>query len=209
MQGIADVAFLTLEYGSGTLANLEMSWLAPSKLRRTVIVGSEKMVVYEDGAPEPVRVFDRGVVYRDPETFGEYHLSYRTGDIVSPHLDGSEPLAVELQDFVASIRDGVAGHEKLDLALDVVRMIEAAETSLLDSGAPVRVGAPARASAAVVSNSARRRRARCSPAPARPPSASPRRPRAGEVARAGGRHRPGRRATTSCAGRWRRPTCSP
>jgi predicted dehydrogenase len=143
VQGIADVAFLTLEYGSGTLANLEMSWLAPSKLRRTVIVGSEKMVVYEDGAPEPVRVFDRGVVYRDPETFGEYHLSYRTGDIVSPHLDGSEPLAVELQDFVASIRGGVAGHEKLDLALDVVRMIEAAETSLLDSGAPVRVETPA------------------------------------------------------------------
>ena len=90
----------TSSIGSGTLANLEMSWLAPSKLRRTVIVGSEKMVVYEDGAPEPVRVFDRGVVYRDPETFGEYHLSYRTGDIVSPHLDGSEPLAVELQDFV-------------------------------------------------------------------------------------------------------------
>ena len=60
VQGIADVAFLTLEYGSGALANIEMSWLAPSKLRRTVIVGSEKMVVYEDGAPEPVRVFDRG-----------------------------------------------------------------------------------------------------------------------------------------------------
>ncbi len=143
VQGIADVAFLTLEYGSGALANIEMSWLAPSKLRRTVIVGSEKMVVYEDGAPEPVRVFDQGVVYRDPETFGEYHLSYRTGDIVSPHLDGSEPLAVELQDFTASIRAGVAGHEKLDLALDVVRMIEAAETSLLDSGAPVRVETPA------------------------------------------------------------------
>ena len=92
---------------SGIVANVELSWLAPSKLRRTVVVGSEKMVVYEDGAPEPVRVFDHGVVYRDPETFGEYHLSYRTGDIVSPKLDSSEPLAVELDDFVAAVRAGV------------------------------------------------------------------------------------------------------
>ncbi len=142
VQGIADVAFLTLQFGSGTLANIEMSWLAPSKLRRTVLVGSEKMVVYEDGAPEPVRVFDRGVVYRDPETFGEYHLSYRTGDIVSPHLDGSEPLAVEMEDFIACVRAGGTHHSQLELALDVVRMIEAAETSLLGGGEPVPVEVP-------------------------------------------------------------------
>ncbi len=142
VNGIADVAFLTLRFGSGTLANIEMSWLAPSKLRRTVLVGSKKMVVYEDGAPEPVRVFDRGVVYQDPETFGEYHLSYRTGDIVSPHLDGSEPLAVEMEDFVASVRAGDPRHDQLELALDVVRMIEAAETSLLGDGEPARVDAP-------------------------------------------------------------------
>ena len=79
-----------------SLANVELSWLAPSKLRRTVIVGSEKMVVYDDGAAEPMRIFDHGVVYRDPETFGEYHLSYRTGDIVSPKLETHEPLAAEL-----------------------------------------------------------------------------------------------------------------
>ena len=69
------------------------------------------MVVYDDGAPEPVRVFDHGVVYRDPETFGEYHLSYRTGDIVSPQLDDGEPLAVELDDFVARVRAGGTPHE--------------------------------------------------------------------------------------------------
>jgi predicted dehydrogenase len=142
VEGIADVAFLSLRFGSGTLANLEMSWLAPSKLRRTVLVGSHKMVVYEDGAPEPLRVFDRGVVYRDPETFGEYHLSYRTGDIVSPHLDGSEPLAVELDDFIDAVRTGSPREAQLELALDVVRMIEAAETSLVDGGKPVAVESP-------------------------------------------------------------------
>ena len=77
------------------IANVELSWLAPSKLRRTVIVGSKKMVVYEDGAAEAIRIFDRGVVYRDPETFGEYHLSYRTGDILSPQLSSDEPLAIQ------------------------------------------------------------------------------------------------------------------
>ena len=142
VQGIADIAFLTMRFGSGTLANIEMSWLAPSKLRRTVLVGSDKMVVYEDGAPEPVRVFDRGVVYRDPETFGEYHLSYRTGDIVSPHLDGSEPLAVEIDDFIDAARTGTPREKQLELALDVVRMIEAAEMSLVDGGEPVAVESP-------------------------------------------------------------------
>jgi predicted dehydrogenase len=107
-----------------------------------VLVGSDKMVVYEDGAPEPVRVFDRGVVYRDPETFGEYHLSYRTGDIVSPHLDGSEPLAVEIRDFIEAARTGGPREAQLELALDVVRMIEAAETSLVDGGEPVAVESP-------------------------------------------------------------------
>jgi predicted dehydrogenase len=142
VEGIPDVAFVNVDFPSGTLANLEMSWLAPSKLRRTVLVGSEKMVVYEDGAPEPVRVFDHGVVYQDPETFGEYQLSYRTGDIVSPKVDGTEPLAIELEDFIrATARRHVPpGH--VDLCRDVVRMVEAAELSLLDGGERVPVQQP-------------------------------------------------------------------
>ncbi len=78
--GIADVAFVTMEFDSGLIANVELSWLSPSKLRRTVVVGSKKMVVYEDGAAEAVKIYDRGVEYKDPETFGEYQLSYRSGE---------------------------------------------------------------------------------------------------------------------------------
>ena len=89
MPTVPDVAFINLEFDSGTIAHVELSWLAPSKLRRTTIVGSEKMLVYDDTSNEPVRVFDSGVMLRDPETFGEYRLTYRTGDIVSPHVDGS------------------------------------------------------------------------------------------------------------------------
>ncbi|HZE04601.1 MAG TPA: Gfo/Idh/MocA family oxidoreductase, partial [Solirubrobacteraceae bacterium] len=90
--GIPDVAFIDLEYASGTLGHVELSWLSPSKLRRTTIVGSRKMVIYDDTSTEPVRVFDSGASVPDPANFGEYRLTYRTGDILSPHVDAVEPV---------------------------------------------------------------------------------------------------------------------
>jgi predicted dehydrogenase len=140
--GIADVAFVNLQFGSGTLAHVELSWLAPSKLRRTAIVGSEKMVVYDDSSNEPVRVFDSGVTLPEPQTFGEYRLSYRTGDIVSPRVDATEPLALELEDFCNAIRNDVEPRSSARLGLDVVRVIETADRSLAAGGAPVKTGAP-------------------------------------------------------------------
>jgi len=128
--GIPDVAFIALSFASGVVANLEVSWIAPSKLRRTVIVGSKKMVVYEDGAAEQVKVFDKGFDYEKPEGFGEYQLSTRTGDIVIPKLDTAEPLAVELRDFVEAVRRGSGARESLLLSRDVVRLIEQADSSL-------------------------------------------------------------------------------
>jgi predicted dehydrogenase len=132
--GIADVAFVTLTFASGIVANVELSWLAPCKLRRTVVVGSEKMVVYEDGAAEPIRLFDHGVVYQDPATFGQYHLSYRTGDVLAPKLESIEPLAAELEDFARAIRCGSSMPEQTRLACDVVRITEAADRSLRSGG---------------------------------------------------------------------------
>ena len=137
--GIHDVAFMTMQFPSGIVANVELSWLAPSKLRRTAIVGSNKMVVYEDGTAEPVRVFDRGVEYRDPETFGEYQLSYRSGDIRSPMIPSTEPLVTELNEFVRLIREHETSAE-LELARQVVTLVEAAERSLAHGGVPVCVG---------------------------------------------------------------------
>ncbi|HEX5192326.1 MAG TPA: Gfo/Idh/MocA family oxidoreductase [Solirubrobacteraceae bacterium] len=134
VKGIADVAFVSLTFPSGIVANVELSWLAPSKLRRTVVVGSERMVTYDDGAVEPIRVFDSGVVYRDPETFGEYHLSYRSGDIVSPRIESSEPLGLEMGDFVEAIRTGQTLDFHTALARSVVRIVEAADLSLTEGG---------------------------------------------------------------------------
>jgi predicted dehydrogenase len=128
--GSADVAFVNLEFDSGTIAHVELSWLAPSKLRHTTIVGSRKMVVYDDTSNEPVRIFDSGVITPAPETFGEFRLSYRTGDIVSPHVKPSEPLSLELADFSRAIRTGAEPRSHARLGLDVVRMIEAVDRSL-------------------------------------------------------------------------------
>jgi predicted dehydrogenase len=139
VKGIADVAFITMEFASGIIVNCELSWLAPSKLRRTVLVGSEKMIVYDDGASEPVRVFDSGVVYRDPETFGEYHLSYRSGDILSPKIETYEPLGRELRDFIQATRTGDRMEFHTALAQSVVRMIEAADRSLALGGRAIEL----------------------------------------------------------------------
>jgi predicted dehydrogenase len=128
--GQEDVAFINCEFQSGTIAHIELSWLAPSKLRRTTVVGSKKMVVYDDCSNEPVRIYDSSVMPRNPESFGEY-LNYRTGDIVSPHLDLSEPIALQMEDFCRAIRSGTTPRSSAQLGLDVVHMIEAAERSLI------------------------------------------------------------------------------
>jgi predicted dehydrogenase len=136
---IPDVAFIDLEFGSGTIAHVELSWLAPSKLRRTTIVGSEKMVVYDDTSTEPVRIFDSGVELKDPETFGEYQLTYRAGDIVSPRVPVAEPLSLELRDFCEAIASGSVPRSSSSIGLEVVRMIEAVDRSQELDGARVPV----------------------------------------------------------------------
>ncbi len=137
VDGNPDVAFVTLKFPSEVVAHLEMSWLAPSKLRRTVLVGSKKMVVYEDGTPEAVRIFDRGITFKDPETFGEFQLSYRTGDVVSPKLEATEPIVTQLADFVDAVRTGRPKPGHAQLCADVVRLLESSDVSLRTGGFPV------------------------------------------------------------------------
>jgi predicted dehydrogenase len=136
---IPDVAFINLEFPSGTVAHVELSWLAPSKLRRTTVVGSRKMVVYDDTSSEPVRVFDSGAVLPNPETFGEYKLTYRTGDILSPRVEVAEPLFRELEDFCQAIQTGSVPRSSAQLGMEVVRMIEAVDASLDAAGARVEI----------------------------------------------------------------------
>lgn len=142
-----DIAFINGRYDNGTIVHLELSWLSPSKLRRTAIVGSEKMVVYDDTSAEPVRVFDSGAELPTPETFGEFRLTYRTGDIVSPRIEATEPLALELSDFCSAIAGRSTPRSSHQLGLDVIQAIETVERSLDQGGAVARldrVAAPPR-----------------------------------------------------------------
>jgi hypothetical protein len=99
------------------------------------------MVQYEDtAADDSVRIYDRGLDFDEPPAnFGEYRLTYRTGDMVAPRVQALEPLGQELRDFAAAIREGVTPVSNSRLGLEIVLGLEALETSLRSNGSPVAV----------------------------------------------------------------------
>jgi predicted dehydrogenase len=146
---VAETAFITLTFEGGTTANIQVSWLAPRKMRQMLIVGSRRMISYDDTLPdEPVRLYDRGMEFSTPESFGEYQLTYRSGDVVIPRVEPAEPLALELQDFARAILTGSRPVSHAQLGLEVVTAMEAVEQSLTRGGAPVNLGPIAEAAVA-------------------------------------------------------------
>src|SRR4051794_17125302 len=141
--GVPETAFITLNFAHGPTANVQLSWLAPHKVRQSIVVGSKRMVVYDDTATDgAVRIYDRGFDFTEPSTFGEYQLTYRSGDMVVPRLDPAEPLGLELADFATAIDSGTVPRSHARLGVEIVRVLEAAHASLTSSGAPVAL-APA------------------------------------------------------------------
>jgi predicted dehydrogenase len=120
-----DVAFLWLEYPSGVLASIEVSWLSPQKLRRTCVAGSNRTVVYDDMEPtEKVRVYDRGVNFIQPQTFGEFQLSYRMGDMNAPYIGNTEPLLNEIEHFIHCLETGEKAITSGEFGVQVVEVLE-------------------------------------------------------------------------------------
>jgi predicted dehydrogenase len=141
---VEDVALLTLRFARDVIAFIHVSWLDPNKIRRTTIVGSRKMLVYDDTAPqEKIRIYDRGVnVHRYYDTFGEFQYSYRYGDVQIPRIEETEPLRTECDHFVDCIRSGATPTtDGLD-GLRVVSVLEAANLSLREGGRAVPVACP-------------------------------------------------------------------
>lgn len=131
MSEIPDVAFLSMNFPSHVIANIEVSWLSPTKLRRTTVVGSRKMLVYDDTEHlEKIRVFDKGVVFKEPEDFGEFQLSYRTGNVVSPFVENYEPLQAEISHFLECVRERRTPRTDGRCGLRVVKALEMAERFL-------------------------------------------------------------------------------
>ena len=143
--GIEDVVFLTMEFETGVLAHAQMSWLDPHKERRLTVVGSRKMVVFDDmQVREKLKIYDRGVD-RPPE-YGSYgeSLAIREGDISIPRVPNDEPLSLELKHFMAVARGQAAPKVDAASGAQVVRVLAAASESLADNGRVIEL-APARA----------------------------------------------------------------
>jgi len=138
---IEDVATTTLNFKNGVVAFVHNSWLDPNKIRRTTIVGTKKMLVYDDIEPqEKIKIYDKGVdVPPYYDTYAEFHFSYRYGDIHSPRIDDYEPLKRECEHYLTCIRKGMPPRSDGYSGLRVVSILEAANKSLKKKGRAVPV----------------------------------------------------------------------
>jgi predicted dehydrogenase len=144
--GIEDVAMLTLRFERNIIAFVHVSWLDPDKIRRTTVVGSRKMLVYDDLATqEKIRIYDKGVTAQKYyDTFGDFQFSYRYGDIKIPRIEEREPLRLECEHFVKCIRTGATPTTDGANGLRVVSVLEAANYSLRRGGLMVPLGSALR-----------------------------------------------------------------
>lgn len=135
--GIHDVAYLEIHLEGGISALIHVSWLEPNKVRRLTLVGDRKMVVYNDvEAVAKLRIFDKGLGDNELDTIGEERFTYRHGSTTVPEITWKEPLLAQCEDFVHSIRTGAAPRADSYQGLTVVSVLEAADRSLLNRGAP-------------------------------------------------------------------------
>jgi predicted dehydrogenase len=141
--GVADAIFATLSYESGVIANLHVSWLNPRKGREVTVVGTQRMLVFDDlSMDEPVRIYDRGVHDAPPvadlaDSFVAYRTSIRDGAITIPRVPFSEPLKAECDHFVDHVLDGGPAVSSAKVGLDVLRVLDAIDRSVAAGGAPV------------------------------------------------------------------------
>jgi predicted dehydrogenase len=143
--GVEDVVFVTLEYPNAVGAHLHLGWLDPRKVRLMTVVGSKKMLVYDDVSPDAkIQIYDKGVASSSqpneaPGTFAEFQVRLRVGDLTVPTLKFSEPLQVECQHFVDCIERGERPFSDGQSGLRTVRVLEAAERSLRQDGASITI----------------------------------------------------------------------
>ncbi len=142
--GREDVGFISMGYPDGIISHIHVSWSDPSKVRETVVVGSEKRIVFNDlNAQEPVRVYEKGVSIApvEPSSYGEYHLQMRDGDIISPKVELGEPLKNQCRHFLQCVTQGCDPLTSARDGLEVVKAMEAIDRSLALYGAPLWVRA--------------------------------------------------------------------
>jgi predicted dehydrogenase len=133
---LENIAYVTVQYPNNLIAHIHVNWLAPVKLRTTLIGGSKKMIVYDDNEPsEKIKIYDRGVTYVEKaEDVYQILVQYRTGDMLAPKLDSSEALKLVSKEFVDSITQNRKPLTDGEKGLRVVRLLESANQSLKQKG---------------------------------------------------------------------------
>ncbi len=135
-EGIEDVVFANLRFADGKMAQVQVSWLDPHKVRKLTVVGTKKMAVFDDmESAEKVRVYDKAAEKQGYESYGE-SITLRFGDIVIPHVHPAEPLKLECQHFVDCVQSGDTPVSDGRDGMRVVRVLEAAQRSLMADGVP-------------------------------------------------------------------------
>ena len=138
LNGLEDVAFITLYFPDSVIAHVNVNWLSPVKVRTTLIGGEKKMLVWNDlEADEKIKIYDKGVDMANAEGVYELLVSYRSGDMWSPHLEQAEALRHELTYFIKCISDGSTPINDGAAGLRIVKMLEASTKSLRKRGALV------------------------------------------------------------------------
>ena len=134
-----NTAYLTCFFENNVIAHHHVNWLAPVKLRRTLVCGDRQMIVYDDIEPsEKIKVYDRGVTLTNgPERVAETMIGYRSGDMWAPQISLTEGLKVEVQHFLSCIRERRQPLSDGEAGLRVVTLLEAATRSLAQRGQPV------------------------------------------------------------------------
>jgi len=140
LNGVEDVAFITIYFPQNVIAHINVNWLSPVKIRTTLIGGQKKMLVWNDiVADEKIRVYDKGVQLSSGDGIRDLLVSYRSGDMWAPQIEQSEALRVELGYFADCIMNSKTPFNDGRAGLRVVRMLEAAERSIQKRGELVRL----------------------------------------------------------------------
>ena len=137
---IENIAYLTLKYENNIIAHFNCSWVSPVKIRQMLVGGSEKMVVFNDMEPtEKIKIYDSGYQYQTDEQRNEILVDYRTGDINVPKIKMTEALSLMAEDFIKSIENNTTPISNAQLGLDVVEILDAAETSIKNGGEEIKL----------------------------------------------------------------------
>ncbi len=140
LNGVEDVAFMTVYFPQNMIAHINVNWLSPVKIRTTLIGGQKKMLVWNDlVADEKVRVYDKGVHINETEGIRDVLVSYRTGDMWAPQIEQTEALRVELAYFADCIMNDKTPFNDGHAGLRVVRMLEAVDRSIRKRGELIRL----------------------------------------------------------------------